>query len=57
MKWNPRRPTMAAWVVRAEAAGAWAETRPGKRVTVLDLEVERAWQKEKRPLRRVVRLT
>lgn len=56
-KWNPRRQTMAAWVARAEAAEAWAETRPGKRVALLDLEVERAWRKEKRPFRLVVRLT
>jgi hypothetical protein len=45
------------WAARAEAAGAFEETRPGKRVALLDLTVERAWQKEKRDFRLVVRLT
>lgn len=50
VKWNPRRQDLAAWAARAEAAGAFEETRPGKRVALLDLTVERAWQKEQRGL-------
>jgi hypothetical protein len=57
VKWNPRRQDLDAWAGRAEAAGAFEETRPGKRVALLDLTVERAWQKEKRDFRLVVRLT
>jgi len=47
---------MADWVTRANEAEAWREERPGKRVALLDLKVERAWQKEKRDFRLVVRL-
>ncbi len=54
VKWNPRRQDLPAWAARAEA---FVETRPGKRVALLDLAIERAWQKEKRDFRLVVRLT
>lgn len=57
VKWNPRQQDLAAWAARAEAAGAFEETRPGQRVALLDLTVERAWQKEKRDFRLIVRLT
>ena len=57
VKWNPRKQDLPAWAARAEAAGAWVETRPGKRVALLDLAVERAWQKDKRNFRLIVRLT
>jgi hypothetical protein len=57
VKWNPRKQDLAEWAARAEAAGAFREERPGKRVALLDLTVERAWQKEKRNFRLVVRLT
>ena len=56
VKWNPRKQVMADWVSRANEAEAWREERPGKRVALLDLKVERAWQKEKRDFRLVVRL-
>ena len=56
-KWNPRKQDKTAWVAKAESAGALVETRPGKRVGLLDLPVERAWQKEKRTLRLIVRVT
>jgi hypothetical protein len=56
-KWNPRRQDKAAWVARAEAAGAFEEIRAGKRVGLLDLQIERAWKKTKRTLRLVVRVT
>ena len=56
-KWNPRKQDKAAWVAQAEAAGVFQETRPGKRVGLLDLSVERAWQKEKRSFRLIVEVT
>ena len=56
VKWNPRKQVMADWVARADEADAWREERPGKRVALLDLKVERSWQKEKRNFRLVVRL-
>jgi hypothetical protein len=57
VKWNPRRQDLADWAARAEAAGAFVERRPGKRVALLDLTLERAWQKDKRHFRLIVRLT
>lgn len=57
VKWNPRQQDLAAWVARAEGANAFQETRPGKRVALLDLIVERAWQKERRNFRLIVRVT
>ena len=57
VKWNPRQQDLAAWVARAEAANALQETRPGKRVALLDLTVERAWKKERRNFRLIVRVT
>ncbi len=41
----------------AEAAYAFQETRPGKRVALIDLSVEPAWQKERRNFRLIVRVT
>jgi hypothetical protein len=55
-KWNPRKQDKAAWVAQAEAAGAFVEARPGKRVALQSLTVERAWHKEKRPFRLIVRV-
>lgn len=55
-KWNPRKQDKAAWIARAETAQAFSEDRPGKRTALLDLPVERAWGKEKRTLRLVVRV-
>lgn len=56
-KWNPRKQDKAAWVAKAESAGVFAETRPGKRVGLTALDVERAWRKEKRTFRLVVQVT
>jgi hypothetical protein len=56
-KWNPRKQDKDAWVRRAEEAGAFVSARPGKRVAHLSLEVERAWHKEKRSFRLIVRVT
>ena len=57
VKWNPRKQDLPAWVVRAEAGDAFQETRPGKRVALLDLSVERVWQKARRHFRLIVRVT
>lgn len=56
-KWNPRKQDKAAWVAQAEEAGVLHETRPGKRSGLLPLTVNRAWGKEKRTFRLVVRVT
>jgi hypothetical protein len=56
-KWNPRKQDKTTWVARAEAERAFVEARPGKRVAVLKLNVERGWQKKKRPFRLVARVT
>jgi hypothetical protein len=57
VKWNPRRQDKAAWAARADAADAWVQSRLGKRVAVLSLDVERAWKKTKRTLRLIVQVT
>ena len=56
-KWNPRKQNKQDWVAMAEEAGTFTEVRVGKRVGFLDLQVERAWQKEKRTFRLVVKVT
>jgi hypothetical protein len=56
-KWNPRKQDKAAWVAQAEKACAFKEVRPGKRVALLDLQVQRAWRKEKRTFRLIVEVT
>jgi hypothetical protein len=56
VKWNPRKQDMNDWGVRADEALAWTENRPGKRTAVLDLKIERAWQKQKRDFLLAVRL-
>jgi len=56
-QWNPRKQDKPAWVACAERAGAFVETRPGKRVARLSLVVERAWQRAKRPFRLIVEVT
>lgn len=56
-KWNPRKQDKADWVKRAEAAKAFVEARPGKRVALLSLEVERAFGKERRAFRLLAKVT
>lgn len=56
VKWNPRRQAVDPWIARADEAEAWTWERPGKRTALLDLTVERAWQKDKRPFRLIVRV-
>ncbi|MEF8697952.1 MAG: IS1380 family transposase [Candidatus Accumulibacter sp. UW20] len=60
IKWNPRGQAAAkkkpTWVARAEAANAFREVRPGKREALLNLDVERAWKKEHRRFRLIVRV-
>jgi hypothetical protein len=56
-KWNPRKQDKDGWVARAEEADAFVETRPGKRIAHLSLFVERAWHREKRSFRLIVKVT
>ena len=56
VKWNPRKQDKAAWVHRAEAAGAFVQARPGKREAMLTLALERAHKRQRRTLRLVVRV-
>lgn len=57
VKWNPGKRKKEAWVAHADQAGAtWQETRPGKRVALFDLNVERAWAGEQRRFRLVIRV-
>lgn len=56
VKWNPRRQDKDSWVAQAEAAGAFVEKRPGKREALFSLNVERAFGKQIRSFRLVVRL-
>jgi len=44
-------------VPQAERAQAFEQTRPGERVALLDMPVERVWKNEKRTLRLVARVT
>jgi hypothetical protein len=55
VKWNPRKQDLEQWVARADEADAWVEARPGKRVALMDLTIERAWRKERRPFHLIVR--
>jgi hypothetical protein len=55
-RWNPRKQDKVAWVARAETENALVETRPGKRVGLLSLTVERAWKKAKRRIRVVTQV-
>jgi hypothetical protein len=56
VKWNPRKQDKAAWVEKAEAGGAFVEKRPGKREALMTLRVDRAWQKQTRSFRLVIRI-
>lgn len=57
IKWNPRKQDKALWLKRAEDSGTFKEIRPGKRQALFSMQVERAWKKEKRTFRLVVRVT
>lgn len=58
VKWNPRKRKKEDWVAHANQSGAsWRETRPGKREALFDLNVERAWQGERRSFRLAVKVT
>jgi hypothetical protein len=56
-KWNPRKQDKVEWVARAEETDAFVETRPGKRIAHLSLLIERAWEREKRTFRLIVKVT
>lgn len=56
-KWNPRKQDKTDWVRRAEDAKAFVDAREGKRIARLSLDIERAWHKEKRGFRLIVKVT
>ena len=60
VKWNPRAQAMdnnkPAWVEKAEAAKAFEVVRPGKRVGLISMNVERAWHGARRSFRLIVRV-
>lgn len=56
MKWNPRRQDKDHWVAQAELADAFVEMRPGKREALFSMNVERAFGKQTRAFRLVIRL-
>ncbi len=56
VKWNPRRQAKETWVMQAEAAGRFVEKRPGKREALFSMNVERAFGKQTRTFRLVIRL-
>lgn len=41
IKWNPRKKDPEHWLEQAEEHGGWVETRPGKRVSVFEIVIER----------------
>jgi hypothetical protein len=58
VKWNPRKRKTEDWVAHADQVGAaWEEVRPGKRESTFDLNIERAWGKERRRFRLAVKVT
>lgn len=56
-KWNPRTQDKAAWVNQAEAANAFTEARPGKRVAFLSQEVARVHDGVHRNFRLITQIT
>ena len=56
IKWNPRRQKKEDWIAQAETLGAFVEKRPGKREALFSLDVERAFHKQTRTFRLVIRL-
>lgn len=57
IKWNPRKQNKEAWVALADEACVFKTVRDGKRVALLEKQVERKWSGEKRNYRLVVRVT
>lgn len=54
---NPRKQDKTAWVRRLDDAQAFVEMRPGKRVGLISVEVDRTWKKVRRTFRLVVQVT
>jgi hypothetical protein len=57
IKWNPRQESPEQWLAEAEAHADWREPRPGKRVGVFDVHLQRAHGGYDYRLRRVMRVT
>jgi hypothetical protein len=57
VKWNPRQECREQWLAYAEAHAEWDEPRPGKRVAVFDVRMEREHDGYDYPMRRVMRVS
>lgn len=57
IKWNPRtNKDPEEWLKIAEEKAKWKEPRPGKRVGIFDISIERVWKKHVYTIRRVMRV-
>jgi hypothetical protein len=56
IKWNPRQESPEQWLADAEAHAEWEELRPGKRVAVFDVHLQRTHGGYDYRLRRVMRV-
>lgn len=56
IKWNPRKKDADYWLETAEKEAEWTEPRPGKRVGLFDVTIERVWKGNEYTLRRVMRV-
>lgn len=57
IKWNPRKADPGHWLAYASTHGRWTEPRPGKRVTLFEVQETRRINGEDVSLRRVMRVT
>ena len=56
IKWNPRKKDAEHWLKIAEKEAEWHKPRPGKRVGLFDVTVERTWNGREYTTRRVMRV-
>jgi len=56
IKWNPRKKDVNHWLEVAEEQAQWEEPRPGKRVGVFEVTVERHWKGYDYKIPRVMRI-
>ena len=56
IKWNPRTKDTAHWLEIAEKQATWEEPRPGKRIGLFEVTVERHYNGYDYTLRRVMRI-
>ncbi len=56
IKWNPRKKETDHWLTIAEKQALWTIPRPGKRVGIFSVMVERHWKGYDYKIRRVMRV-